>query len=195
MSDLRLRRSIVVGLALALVLPPVAGAGVKVRSHKDDAFDFRTLNTWSWHPKGAGEVKMAVTANDDPAPIKATWDPVIKDAVEKALAGRQLQPNAASPQLHVTYYLLITTNTTAQTLGQFAPNVPEWGLPPFTGATQSLRVFEQGSLVLDVSSTKTGNLVWRGIAEAEINRDKSPEEREARVRGAIADLVKKFPKN
>jgi hypothetical protein len=115
------------------------------------------------------------------------------DAVAKGFAERKLTTDSASPQLHVTYYLLINTNMSAQTLGQFAPAVPEWGLPPFTGATQSLRVFEQGSLVLDVSSTATGDLVWRGIVQAEVNRDRTQEEREVRVRAAIADLLKKFP--
>ena len=191
----RVPRSLVLGLILALQLPLAVGAGEKTRTKKAEGFDFRSLRTWSWHPDGAGDVKMAVSADDDPAPIRARWDPVIKDAVQKAFADRNLQTDTTSPQLHVTYYLLINTNMSAQTLGQFAPNVPEWGLPPFSGATQSLRVFEQGSLVLDVSSTSTRELIWRGIVQAEINRDRTPEQREVRVRAAIADLVKKFPKS
>jgi hypothetical protein len=178
---------------LSLLLPPAAGAGAKIRSKKAEGVDFRNLRTWSWNPKGEGDVRMAVSANDNPEALRARWNPVIMDAVAKGFAERKLTTDSASPQLHVTYYLLINTNMSAQTLGQFAPAVPEWGLPPFTGATQSLRVFEQGSLVLDVSSTATGDLVWRGIVQAEVNRDRTQEEREVRVRAAIADLLKKFP--
>jgi hypothetical protein len=193
MSPIHPCRLLALAVVFALVLPPAAGADAKIRSKKAEGVDFRSLRTWSWHPKGEGDVKMAVSADDNPDALRARWNPVIKDAVEKGFAERNLTTDSASPQLHVTYYLLINTNMSAQTLGQFAPAVPEWGLPPFTGATQSLRVFEQGSLVLDVSSTASGELIWRGIVQAEVNRDRTQEEREVRVRAAIADLLKKFP--
>jgi hypothetical protein len=193
MYPMRPSRLLALVVMFALLLPPAAGAGAKIRSKKAEGVDFRNLRTWSWNPKGEGDVRMAVSANDNPDALRARWNPVIMDAVAKGFAERKLATDSASPQLHVTYYLLINTNMSAQTLGQFAPNVPEWGLPPFTGATQSLRVFEQGSLVLDVASTATGELVWRGIVQAEVNRDRTQEEREVRVRAAIADLLKKFP--
>ena len=85
-------------------------------------------------------------------------------------------------------------NQNRQTIGQFAPSVPEWGLPPFSGATQSLRVFEEGSLLVDVTSAASSAIVWRGLAQAEVHRGRTPEEREVRLRAAIADLFKKFPK-
>jgi hypothetical protein len=154
------------------------------------------VRTWAWHPTGAGDVKMAVTPDDNPAAIRERFEPVIKDAVARELPARGL--TAAAPgqasDLFVNYYLLISTNMSAQTMGQFVPTVPEWGLPPFSGATQSLRVFEKGSLVLDVTSVSSRALVWRGVAEAEIDRERTPEQREVRLRAAIADVLKKFPK-
>jgi hypothetical protein len=171
------------------------GAKVKVKVERDESFNFRGLSTWAWHPDGAGDVKMALTPNDDPAAVKRRFEPVILDAVQRGLAGRGLSaPAAASaPDLLARYYVLISTNMSAQTIGQFAP-AGYWGLPTFSGATQSLRVFEQGALILDVSASKTGTLVWRGVAQAEIHRERSAAERDARLRDAIADLMKKFPK-
>jgi hypothetical protein len=188
---------VVLVVAAMLAAPIALSAGVKVRSEYDKSFDFRGLTTWAWHPESAGDVRMAVTADDDPAAMKERFEPVILDAVQKEMAGRGLTLAAAggTPQLYVNYYVLISTNQSRQTMGQFLPTVPEWGIPPFSyGATQSLKVFEEGSLVLDVTSTKTRQLIWRGMAVAELQRKSAPQDRDTRLRAAIAEVVKKFPK-
>jgi hypothetical protein len=188
---------VVLVVAAMLAAPIALSAGVKVRSEYDKSFDFRGLTTWAWHPESAGDVRMAVTADDDPAAMKERFEPVILEAVQKEMAGRGLTLAAAggTPQLYVNYYVLISTNQSRQTMGQFLPTVPEWGIPPFSyGATQSLKVFEEGSLVLDVTSTKTRQLIWRGMAVAELQRKSAPQDRDTRLRAAIAEVVKKFPK-
>ena len=188
---------LVLVVAAMLAAPIALSAGVKVRSEYDKSFDFRGLTTWAWHPESAGDVRMAVTADDDPAAMKERFEPVILDAVQKEMAARGLNLAAAggAPQLYVNYYVLISTNQSRQTMGQFLPTVPEWGIPPFSyGATQSLKVFEEGSLVLDVTSTKTRQLIWRGMAVAELQRKSAPQDRDTRLRAAIAEVVKKFPK-
>jgi hypothetical protein len=35
--------------------------------------------------------------------------------------------------------------------------------------------------------------VWRGIAEAEVNRQRTPVERDKRIREAVGELLKKYP--
>ena len=197
MDRLCSRVPVVLVVAAMLAAPIALSAGVKVRSEYDKSFDFRGLTTWAWHPEGAGDVRMAVTADDNPAAMKERFEPVILDAVQKEMAGRGLNLADASgtPQLYVNYYVLISTNQSRQTMGQFLPTVPEWGIPPFSyGATQSLKVFEEGSLVLDVTSAKTRQLIWRGMAVAELQRKSAPQDRDTRLRAAIAEVVKKFPK-
>ena len=197
MDRLCSRLPVLLVVAAMLAAPIALSAGVKVRSEYDKSFDFRGLTTWAWHPESAGDVRMAVTADDDPAAMKERFEPVILDAVQKEMAGRGLTLAAAggTPQLYVNYYVLISTNQSRQTMGQFLPTVPEWGIPPFSyGATQSLKVFEEGSLVLDVTSTKTRQLIWRGMAVAELQRKSAPQDRDTRLRAAIAEVVKKFPK-
>jgi len=197
MDRLSPRIPVVLVVAALLAAPIALSASVKVRSQHDKAFDFRGLTTWAWHPDGAGDVRMAVTAEDNPAAMKARFEPVIIDAVQNEMASRGLTIADASgtPQFYVNYYVLISTNQSRQTMGQFLPTVPEWGIPPFSyGATQSLKVFEEGSLVLDVTSAKTRLLIWRGMAVAELQRKSTPQDRDTRLRAAIAEVVKKFPK-
>jgi hypothetical protein len=166
-------------------------AGVDVRAEFDKKFDFGKVKTWAWNPVGAGEVKMARTPDDDPEVVRKRAEPIIKESVAAELASRKLQLSDANPDLTLTYYLLLTVGSSAQSLGQFLPPVAEWGLPPFTPQTQSLTVAERGSLVLDLSSD--GRVVWRGIAQAKIKWEDDSARREALLREAVRDLLKRFP--
>jgi hypothetical protein len=107
------------------------------------------------------------------------------------LAGRKLQQATAGPDVTLTYYLLLTTGASAQTMGQFLPATVNWGLPPFAPATQSLEIMNQGSLVLDVSAND--KIVWRGVAQAKLHLDATDKKREAVVREAVKDLLRRFP--
>jgi hypothetical protein len=113
-------------------------------------------------------------------------------AVTEQMGRRGYQPAAETADVLVVYYLLLTLNISAQTLGQFVPATPEWGLPPFAAATQSYEVMHQGSLVLDVSRER--KVVWRGVARANIEMGASRVRRDALIRDAVRDLVRRIPK-
>jgi hypothetical protein len=49
-------------------------------------------------------------------------------------------------------------------------------------------------MVLDVTSQATNNIVWRGIAEAKIESERTDAQREQRVHEIVGDLLAKFPK-
>ena len=76
-------------------------------------------------------------------------------------------------------------------MGQFLPAVTAWGLPPFAGATQSYKVIQQGSLVLDISANK--EVVWRGIGQAELKPGQPTEKRAMLLREAVRDILKEYP--
>jgi hypothetical protein len=187
--------SLVVAAALVLVGTAVVTARVKVQVHRDKACDFTTLRTYAWHPSGAGEIKVLHAGGDDAKEVQAVLDPVIRQAAEQGLASRGLKV-AASPtdaDVYVTYYVLIGAGTSSQAMGQFIGNAPEWGIPPFTGSTTSLQIYEQGSLVLDVVSRAGQATVWRGIAQAEIDRQRTIAQRNDRIRDAVRDMFRKYP--
>ena len=177
---------------VALVLAAgLAGAAIKVKINVDKSFDFTAVKTWSWTADGPGEIKMARTADDDPEAMRARVEPVIVDVVSAELSRRGLQPAASSPDVFVTYYLLLTTSMSSQTVGQFLPATTQWGVPPFAPATQSLEVMNQGSLVLDVSAA--GRVVWRGVAQANIKTDADNKRRQELVRDAVRGLLRRYP--
>ena len=178
--------------AVGLVIAVQSGtAAVKTRADFDKAFNFTQVRTWGWSPKGPGDVIVARTPNDDPVAIKQRAEPIIMSAVAAEMPRRGLTLAAATPDLTVTYYLLLTLNTSSQTLGQFLPPVTAWGLPPFAPSTTALSVIEQGSIVLDLSAN--GRVVWRGIGEAEIKLSLDQKQREALIREGVQKVLERYP--
>jgi hypothetical protein len=185
----RTRAAVIIGTIVCASHLALARVDVKVAF--DKAFDFKPVRTWGWNPKFRGDVKMARTPNDDPEAIRARAEPIIVEAATAAFKERGLQEAASNPDVVVTYYLLLTTSMDAQTAGQFLPAVPFWGLPPFAPATTSLKVMNQGSLVLDIGAKES--VVWRGLADAHLKMDAEDAKREKTLRDAVRDLIRRFP--
>jgi hypothetical protein len=169
-------------------------AKIKTQAQGDPVFDFRPIKTWAWDPAGGGDVLLARAADDDPAVVKRRVDPVITAAVERELAGRGLtKVTTGAPDITMHYYLLVTVGFDTQTMGQFLPAVPMWGVPPFAPATSSLNIIQRGSIVLDAVSTSLARVIWRGVAQTDIDKIKNDAERDGIIRDSVRDLVKKLP--
>ena len=169
-------KQLIATIAAALAVGLCVGLeAVDVRVGHNKAFDFKAVKTWAWNPKAAGDVIMARTQQDDAAAMKE----------------RGLQPAESQADVTVTYYLLLSTNMSTQTMGQFLPATTAWGIPPFAQATQSLSVMNMGSLVLDLSAQDV--VVWRGVAQAKIKLGEDTDKRTALLREAVRDLLKRFP--
>jgi uncharacterized protein DUF4136 len=177
--------------ATVLTMSDVRARDVKVRIDHSKTFDFAAPKTWSWYPERPGDVLMARTADDDSEVVKKRAEPIIFEAVAAELARKGLKQVPSGGDLIVKYYVLITIGSSAQYIGQFVPSVPEWGLPPMAGATQALRVIEQGSFVIDIRSKD--DIVWRGVAVAELKPDQPQEKRAALLKEATRRLFDRFP--
>jgi hypothetical protein len=179
-------------VAAALALgDQIVLARVDVKVEFDKTFNFTPVQTWAWNPAGPGEVKMARSQYDDPDAMKRKAEPVIVSAMATETASRGLRLATSAPDLTATYYLLLTTNMATQEMGQFLPATVAWGIPPFAPATQSLTVMNRGSLVLDFSAG--GTVVWRGVAQANVQTDADDKRREKLIREGVRDLLKKYP--
>jgi hypothetical protein len=188
-------RRILAGLLMLALSVTAALAGPKVQVQRDKEFDFATLKTWTWNPSGPGEVKVVVTADSKSEPVKHTYEPVIMKSVEDELARRGLtQASGTPPDFTMTYYVLITAATASQEMGQFLPAVTYYGVPPFAPQTTSLSIYPKGTLVLDVATPEPRHVVWRAVAQAEIDLDKTDAQRSARLRDIVRDVLGKLPR-
>lgn len=180
-------------IAAIVLLSEHALARVDVHIDFDETFDFTTVKTWGWKP-GYGEVKVARTQKDDPEAFREVAEPIIVDAATAEFGKRGLRSAEASvapPHIAAFYYLLLTNSTNAQTVGQFLPGTTAWAVPPFRASTQSFEIMNQGALVIDLSAGD--NVVWRGVAQARIKMDEKWNKRESTIRGAVRDLIRRFP--
>jgi len=173
---------------VALVTTLGAASKIKVDTKYDKRYDFTKVKTYT---SSAGEVHLLQLSGDDPKALQQRFEPVILRAVDRTLAERGLARATGPADVEVNYYLLIGPGMTAQTMGQFLPAVTEWAIPPFNAATQSLEIYEQGTLIVDIAGGD--RVVWRGSAKAEIDRQLDGEKRDARIESAVRDMLKKFP--
>ena len=153
-------------VSTAILLAVQAALALDVKIDVDKKFDFTSPKTWGWNADGPGKVLMARTPEDDPDAVKKQVDPIVMDAVTANMKERGLEFTTGTPDVTVTYFLLLSTTASAQTIGQFVPGAYAWEVPPFLASTQSLEVKNRGSLLLDVNSK--GEVVWRGLAQANI---------------------------
>ena len=192
-----MRRALATWCCLALAAAAaVEAAKIKVTASPDPGFDFSVVKTFAWDDE-PGRVIMARTPTDDPEALKAFVDPRIRKYVEQELIKKGKTPaTSGTPDIQLHYYVLVTINTNSQFMGQFLPAVPYWGLPPFDAATTSLEVVTKGSLVLDAmlpGKPDQRPVVWRGIAQSTVEDTDKPAVRDARLREAAAELIKRFP--
>jgi len=191
-----MKRAALLVLVVALVAAAgaAAAAKMKVKVQHDKTFNFTGLKTYAWHPDGAGDVKILENTIDDPAKIKARLEPVLRQAVDQELAKRGMTLVASlTPDFYVNYYVLIGPASSSQYQGQFIGAVPAWGLPDFMMSTTALKAFEQGSIILDISAVSLKTVVWRAVAQAEIDRQRSDAERTKRIQDGVREMLKQFP--
>ena len=184
--------ALLVAAAVALAGGLVA-AKIKVEVQFDKTRDFRPMKTYAWHPDG-DDVKILQSTADDPAQWKQRFSPVIRKAVDATLVTQGLTAvGTADADLFVNFYLLIGPGGSSQSMGQFLAPVPVWGLPPFAPSTSALTVYEQGTLILDLTDAKARSVVWRGSASDALDRTRKEAERDKIVTDAVTQILKKFP--
>ncbi|HJZ76215.1 MAG TPA: DUF4136 domain-containing protein [Vicinamibacterales bacterium] len=193
-SSLRAAAALSAIVVVALVATTRA-AKVDVKSDRDKQFDFSKVKTWSWDPKEPGKVIMARSSQDNSADVQRRFGQTILDAISSEFTQRGL--TGVSPQpgdVRVYYYLVVTVGFDTQTMGQFLPAVPEWGVAPYVPQTTSFDIVQNGALVIDAVSNQLDRVVWRVIGRTELDTERTDDQRRARIKTVVRELVKRFPK-
>lgn len=185
---------VLLGAALVVLATTLVVADrPKISANVDESFSFAGPFTYAWTTP-TGELKMLQVAEQDPDRWRRLWDPTIVSSVDRELKARAFTAAPKeSADFIATYYILIGPNIASQKMGQFLAPTMEWGLPPFKGVAQSYDVAEQGSLVIDLYSQERKLVVWRGVAQANIDLRRSDAERSKNISKLITDVFKKYP--
>ena len=182
-------------LALLSAATVVLDAGMKVTIHRDERFDFTTIRTWTWDTPAPGKVILLRTKDDNPEQARQRFESTVMDAVTAGFPKRGLSPapSGATGDVRVAYYLIVTIGENSEYMGYNIPGSVSWVLPPFNPATTRLEVVQRGSIVVDIISPAKQAVIWRGMAQGEIDEGKSDDQRKARIREAIDKVLAKYP--
>jgi hypothetical protein len=100
------------------------------------------------------------------------------------------------PDLRVKYHAAIQSRLEVSTIHESYgypyyrgyPGAFAWG-----GYTTHAVEYDEGTLMLDFFDAKSRQLVWRGVAQAEVHLDASPERKEKRIQEAVDKMLALFP--
>ena len=188
------------GLALAASAALCASAAVLVAArieitvHHDPYASFAAIASYTWLPSPPPATDVAPGTMRDPLTVQRELEPVIVGAVDAQLQQRGIQKRDTGADVQVVYYLSHGTSVNAATLGSYYAYAADFYVyvPPGGGQTTSVRVIEEGSLVIDV--VDDARAIWRGTARARINRENDDGRRHRLIRDAVRKLFDRWPK-
>ena len=173
----------------ALLVATLCGcASLTVSSDYDPSFDFSDYRTWSWLPGPQG-------GSEDPRIANELVDDRVRAAVEKQLTARGYElRSTGTPDFRVRYHAAVEDAVDVRMLNRSYGYGPGWGGPRGGVVTETYaRKYEQGTLILDIVDANSEKLVWRGFAQAEVDRSATPEQRRQRIGDAIRQILAGFP--
>ena len=183
-------RSSILGALLMLVVTSGC-SGISVNTDYDRAVDFSRLKSYAWR-------EPAASATAGGGAVSELTHRRIRDAVDATLVARGfvLAAPPASADFQVSYRAAVTREIEA-TPSYSAVGYGGWrggaGGVEYVRTGTDVRTFNRGTLVIDLIDPRASALVWCGTATATVHEDRTPEEREARIREAVSKILERFP--
>ena len=165
-------------------------AGVSVSSDYDHTADFSQLKTYSWSPKA-----QPVTG-DPRIDNNALLDSRVRAAVDLELALKGFQKaSTGTPDFWIAYQAAIQQKVDVMTLNNYYGYGYNRGINSMSGWDNETitTTYDEGTLILDIADPKTNKPLWRGSGQAEVNQNRTPEQREAKINEAVTQMLAKFP--
>ncbi len=180
-------------LALLFLLMLAAGCStMQVNTDFDPAADFSTLRTYKWMP---GPQKTT----GDPRLDNEILEKRIRTAVDEQLMARGYRKQSTgAPDFMVAYHVALRRKLAVSTMNSYYGYRADWGWSygagaGAIGAESYTYEYEEGSLVIDIVAADTRRLIWRGSAQAEVNKAAKPEKKQAQINEAVTKMLERFP--
>jgi len=126
----------------------------------------------------------------------------IQSSLESELSKRyQLIQGEAKPDFIVTFHVIMEEKIDPDSydelygFGMFGRGYryPYPYASPFLYGPRRVRVFNQGSLIIDIADAKTEKPIWRGVSEKRLSRNMSPADQRVLLGKAVAEVLSQFP--
>jgi hypothetical protein len=177
-------------VTVALVLLAVISAGCSGMSISSD-FDptkteeMKAYGTYAWLTNPTGDPRTAGDFIDKR--VKFVADKVFADK------GYSLTTKSGADFL-VGWHASLDRKLSYSTVSTYTGY--GWGYGGGYGASQTYATeYKEGTLLLDIVDAKSNELVWRGIASAEVYPQADAEYKNQQITSAIQKLLSQFPPN
>jgi hypothetical protein len=163
----------------------------KVETDHQADFDFSALKTFD----------VADTKQDSKDSILVSPFTLshIHSALEGELAKRyQSAATGAKPDFIVSYHVVIEEKIDPRSyddlygFGYYGRGY-RYPSPFFHGINTGLRVYNQGSLIIDIVDAKTEKPIWRGVSEKRLSRSMAPQQQREVLSRAVTEVIAQFP--
>jgi uncharacterized protein DUF4136 len=182
-------RIVTVSATVGLLSAPALAQKVTYDIHR--GHDFSQLRTFSIRETPPADVKASETTAYD--------SPIVRQNTQEAVAAQLQARGMIRDDQHPDVF--ITTRRTFQTeyYGYGSPGWGGWGYGGYGYwghygyGSYYLEPVVIGTLIVDVTSAETGDLLWRGISERDMHPTSSPEHRLERINKEVSKMFRKYP--
>lgn len=171
-------------LGLAIVAGAVSGCagGLSYNHDFDPAANFTTLRTYVW-----------ASAPADSRGVNSMIERRVVAAVDQQLTTKGYQAATGEPDFAVNFTLTTSEQTDYNTYYTGMGYGGGWYGGGMGSSSTRAYTYTNGTLIVDIFDAKSKNLIWRGTAAGTVNEDASAEQREMRIKEAIAGILATFP--
>ncbi len=178
-------------LACVLFLTACSNKPYVETDHQAD-FNFASLKTFI-----VAETKQDTKENILISPFTLSH---IHAALDVELGKRYQAPAAgATPDFIVNYHVVVEEKIDPNSYdslygyGFYGRGYHRYGSPFFYGPNTGVRVYNQGSLIIDILDAKTNKPIWRGVSEKRLNRSMAPQQQREILSKAVTEVIAQFP--
>ena len=112
------------------------------------------------------------------------------NAIHQTMQSRGLRRDDVKPDCRITFFTTTEKHTELQDLGLAGGYYRMGGNAAGGYAPVSIDEYEEGTLILDIIDTPSGQLAWRGAASRRLGHT-APEE--AQIQRSVAKILAEFP--
>ena len=175
-----------------MVLSLAGCSGLKINNDYNPGAvrEMQMYQTYSWLPEPS-ESRGADARVNNPITIHR-----IVAAIDHALQQKGFEQVASGGDFKVGWHGAINNETNYATYNYYyGYGYGGWGYGGWgtTTSTTTPYTVEQGSLLIDIVDSRTNELVWRGLAQAEVGKPKSPERAQENLNAVCEHMLASFP--
>jgi hypothetical protein len=171
---------VLIGIGAATLV--AACSSISVTTDFDPSVSFADFTTYYWITSG-GESANSITSNR------------IRVSVDSAMATRGFRKVDSGGDLAIAYQ--VTTNQRSSFTTVNTGWGGGWGWHGGWGgmgmSTTTQQTWNEGTLVLALFETTNQDMVWTASATADLDQNKTPDQRQQQIDDAVEKMMAKFP--